>query len=244
MNKVSRCLIAILLALSMLGTAALAEYNVGDTVENFTLTLSDGSSVTLQELEEKYERIVLNFWGTWCPWCVYEMPSLQNAQQELGERVYILCVSDADQNSRIEAFRQKNDFSLNMAYDAIGLSRQFVSGSYPVTALLDGSGRVLEMKSGALLGMADALNFIGLETENMLPITEHLEGTWTADRASVAGLFGFSEEECDMIGLAYRLKFENGVMEEQILQYGSPVQCTEFPYELSGNSVIFSLENG
>ena len=64
----------------------------------FTVQDSD-RSVTLSQF--KGQVVVLNFWATWCPPCVEELPSLVQMQQRMKSRgVTVLAVSvDADENA-------------------------------------------------------------------------------------------------------------------------------------------------
>lgn len=36
--------------------------------------------------------IFLNFWATWCPACVGEIPSIQNLYNQLGNEIEIVCI--------------------------------------------------------------------------------------------------------------------------------------------------------
>ena len=47
---------------------------VGDTAPQFTIATDSGRTVTRSDFGGKL--LVLNFWATWCPPCVEEMPSL------------------------------------------------------------------------------------------------------------------------------------------------------------------------
>src|ERR1700692_3975822 len=55
----------------------------GKPALNFPLTLA-GKSEHLADLRGKI--VVLNFWATWCPPCVEEMPSLVQMQQRVSAR--------------------------------------------------------------------------------------------------------------------------------------------------------------
>ena len=55
-----------------------------DMAQDFTLTDLEGNKVTLSELKGKV--VILNFWATWCPPCVGEMPDLNEAAVEFSKR--------------------------------------------------------------------------------------------------------------------------------------------------------------
>src|SRR5258705_11332908 len=71
---------------------------VGQPAPEFTVKDSE-RSVALRDLRGKV--VVLNFWATWCPPCIEEMPSLVAMQQRLkakGVEVFAVSV-DADQGA-------------------------------------------------------------------------------------------------------------------------------------------------
>jgi cytochrome c biogenesis protein CcmG/thiol:disulfide interchange protein DsbE len=56
---------------------------IGNRAPDFTV--QDGTnSVTLHNLREKV--VVLNFWATWCPPCLQELPSLEQLQTRFKDR--------------------------------------------------------------------------------------------------------------------------------------------------------------
>lgn len=63
------------LALLTVAAPTLA-YEMGDVVEDFTLTDLNGQEVSLYDFEEQI--IVLNFFTTWCPGCNVEAEHLEN----------------------------------------------------------------------------------------------------------------------------------------------------------------------
>jgi peroxiredoxin len=72
--------------------------HIGTSAPEFTVQDSD-RKVSLQEFRGKI--VVLNFWATWCPPCVEEMPSLAQMQQRMkGKGVEVVAVSvDVDQGA-------------------------------------------------------------------------------------------------------------------------------------------------
>ena len=54
---------------------------VGARAPDFTLPTMDGDTTTLRQYRGQV--VLLNFWATWCPPCVYEMPSMERLYQDL-----------------------------------------------------------------------------------------------------------------------------------------------------------------
>jgi cytochrome c biogenesis protein CcmG/thiol:disulfide interchange protein DsbE len=71
---------------------------IGEKAPDFSLQDS-GRTIALHDFQGKV--VVLNFWATWCPPCVEEMPSLVNLQRQVKDKgVTVLAVSvDVDQEA-------------------------------------------------------------------------------------------------------------------------------------------------
>ncbi len=84
--------------------------SIGTPAPDFTIKDSD-RSVTLSQFRGKI--VVLNFWATWCPPCVDEMPSLEQLQKKLqGTDVTILAVSVDDDADDYHKFLKDHNIDL------------------------------------------------------------------------------------------------------------------------------------
>jgi len=97
--------------------------------------------------------MILNFWATWCPPCVEEMPELGRLQRTYGEAGLQVVGVGIDQASRIQAFesRMALGYPLLVAGAAgAELGRRFgnPSGALPFTVVIDRSGRVRDRMLG------------------------------------------------------------------------------------------------
>jgi cytochrome c biogenesis protein CcmG/thiol:disulfide interchange protein DsbE len=122
---------------------------IGSAAPDFNLT-EDGRTVSLGVLRDKV--VVLNFWATWCPPCIDEIPSLQAMQQKLTDRVQVLAVSVDHDEDAYRSFLKEHDLKLLTVRDP----RQQVNAlygtfKYPETYIIDRNG-LLRRK---LVGPAD-----------------------------------------------------------------------------------------
>ena len=91
--------------------------------------------------------VVLNFWATWCPPCVKEMPSLDRARAALGGKgIDVLAVSNDRGGAEIVRafYRETGVAHLPVLTDsAMKAARRFGVQGLPTTGLIDARGRVL-----------------------------------------------------------------------------------------------------
>jgi thiol-disulfide isomerase/thioredoxin len=99
----------------------------------------------IQDLAQLRGRVVLvNFWASWCPPCVREMPSMQRLLEKLAGRPFtILAVNMAEPDKDVRAFltRMKTDFPVLMDRDGAVLKRWKVF-VFPTSFVLDAQGNI------------------------------------------------------------------------------------------------------
>jgi peroxiredoxin len=80
------------------------------------------NSGALDSLSGQHGKIVLlNFWATWCPYCVDEMPELQSIAQEMTDTVIVIGVSvdnSGDAFSKVHDYTQGNNYTYQMVVDS------------------------------------------------------------------------------------------------------------------------------
>lgn len=91
--------------------------------------------------------ILINFWATWCPPCIAEMPSLINLQNEFGDRVHFIFISQ-EETTTINQFLKDKNWELN-SYRQFSLEPPLLSTtSLPTTYIIDKHGRIIVKESG------------------------------------------------------------------------------------------------
>jgi len=125
---------------------------IGEKAPDFTVADAD-RSVTLSQLRGK--PVLLNFWATWCPPCIEEMPSLVELQKKMGDKVTILAVSeDADNNAYKQFIHDHNIELLTVRDPKNSASVLYGTFKYPETYVIDRDG-VIRRK---FIGAADWTN--------------------------------------------------------------------------------------
>jgi cytochrome c biogenesis protein CcmG, thiol:disulfide interchange protein DsbE len=108
-----------------------------------------GGRVRLAELRGR--SVVLNFWASWCPPCLAEMPEFQRVHRRLGERVAFLGVNQRDQAQAAEELARSMGVTYPLAVDTAGRSFDAFGGlGMPTTVLIRADGTVAEVFAGQL----------------------------------------------------------------------------------------------
>jgi peroxiredoxin len=116
---------------------------IGNPAPDFTLETLAGDKVSLSDLRGKW--VFLNFWATWCPPCVEEMPELQKLHDGGydTDNIVVLAVDKAEERAQVQKFMDENKLSLPVAMDSESdVSGQYVVVNLPITYIIDPEGVV------------------------------------------------------------------------------------------------------
>jgi len=99
--------------------------------------------------------LVVNFWATWCPPCLEEIPMFVRLQQQMGEQGLQFVGIAVDERDKVAAFARKNAINYPIMIgqlDAIELAESAgnESGGLPYTLIFDRSGQVVSRHYGGL----------------------------------------------------------------------------------------------
>jgi thiol-disulfide isomerase/thioredoxin len=111
----------------------------------------DGRQVAMSDFRGR--PLVINFWATWCPPCVREMPTLDRFQRDLATRGWVVMGIAADNPEPVREFLKHTpvSFPIGLAgFAGVDLARQLgnTSGGLPFTVVLDRRGRIRQRHSG------------------------------------------------------------------------------------------------
>ncbi len=121
----------------------------GSLAPGFRLRSLAGGETTLDSLRGKV--VVLNFWATWCPPCVEEMPSLERLHRTLGpEGLAVVTVACDEDDGDVRRFVAEHGLTLPVLRDPGGrvASDDYRTTGYPETFVLDRAGLLLQHTVG------------------------------------------------------------------------------------------------
>ena len=116
----------------------------GDSAPDFEIATDDGRKISNSNFGGKI--LVLNFWATWCPPCISELPSLNAMAAELkGDGVVVLGISVDKDKDAYDRFLKKIRLHFATARDPEGgIMADYGTSKVPETYVIGRDGKVLE----------------------------------------------------------------------------------------------------
>ena len=113
----------------------------------------DGSKLAMQTLKGK--PLLINFWATWCPPCVEELPLLERFYLQNKPKSMQIVGLAADKPEAVRTFLKKLPLTFPIGVidlSGIALSKSWgnLAGGLPFTVILAADGRVMQRKMGKL----------------------------------------------------------------------------------------------
>lgn len=139
------CLIVAMLLISSIGRA-----NDSQMFSDLTFPNLQGETVNINQYRGKV--VLLNFWATWCPPCVKEMPSMQRLREKLADQPFeIVAISAGESAEQVEAFLLELDTELTfpILIDEKGVSFMALGiRGLPMSFVLDKEGKSVQTIMG------------------------------------------------------------------------------------------------
>lgn len=110
----------------------------------FQLENMDEEQLKLSDYRGKV--VLLNFWATWCPPCIREMPSMEHLQQEVGvDDFRVIAINQMEEPDDVFAFTGQLDVdpTFEILFDRTSeVSRSYSVRGLPTTYLIDKQGKI------------------------------------------------------------------------------------------------------
>lgn len=112
---------------------------------NWTLINLDSEKNNFSQSKDKV--VVLNFWATWCPPCVAEMPSFQKLFDDYGSDVAFYFVT-SEKPDKVNRFLEKHEYSFPVYLQHFEAPDKLQSSVLPTTFILSKSGKIIVNETG------------------------------------------------------------------------------------------------
>ena len=117
-------------------------------LETYSMILIDENNNNYDFNEVNGKVVVINFWATWCPPCIAEMPSLQKLYESYSEDVVFIFATSDNLDLALK-FKNDKSYSFPIYNFTEGFPQQFGVKSIPRTFILSKRGKIVIDKSGA-----------------------------------------------------------------------------------------------
>lgn len=126
--------------------------NVGQQAPNFALQDASGTVVKLSDFKGKV--VFVNFWASWCPFCVDEMPDIQNAAKQFGDKATVLFVNRGEKPQTGLSYLDTR-LPVKITYPILWdpdekVSKKYILYGMPVSYILDENGVIKDRKFGPM----------------------------------------------------------------------------------------------
>jgi peroxiredoxin len=123
---------------------------VGQKVPDFSFRTTEGNEYTMNGLQGKV--VLLNFFATWCPSCMDEMPALQQKvwdQYKDNENFFMVSLGREHTMEEMKDFQNKKGYSFRFAPDTGRvIYGQFAEKYIPRNVVVDKEGQIIYQCAG------------------------------------------------------------------------------------------------
>ena len=147
-----------LLAALMTFSSSFAAEAENKKAPDFTLKDMQGNEVSLSDYKGKV--VLVNFWATWCPPCIEEMPSMEKLYKKLGSADFVILAIniEPDAHEIVEEFLAKRSYTYPILLDGESKVQQLY-GAYrlPETVIVNRQGEIVNRIVGGRDWMDEGL---------------------------------------------------------------------------------------
>ena len=119
----------------------------GTPAPMFTLKDNNGKDLSLSDLKGKH--VVIDFWGTWCPWCVKGIPEMKTSYEKYSDKLEILSVDCGDKEGDWKDSVKELEMTWKNVFDAKNeVAEQYEIQGFPTKIVLDPEGNILKVFVG------------------------------------------------------------------------------------------------
>lgn len=116
---------------------------------DFELKDMNGNTVKLSDFLGK--KVMINFWATWCKYCVQEMPDLMKLQEAHKDDLAILYVNVGESKEKVQKFIDEHKLTGTILLDdKMEVAKMYGVDAYPTTYAINEKGEIITYMRGMM----------------------------------------------------------------------------------------------
>ncbi|WP_175402779.1 TlpA family protein disulfide reductase [Mangrovivirga cuniculi] len=116
---------------------------------NENIYLIDESGKRVAHIFSDYDYTFINFWASWCPPCLAEMPSIEKLYKKTENRNIRFLMISSDQNfNKAIQLKERKKFTFPIYSPLASIPTVLSHTSIPYTVIVDDQGRIIYEKEG------------------------------------------------------------------------------------------------
>ena len=116
---------------------------IQDTAPDFTLESLEGEQIILSDIL-KTKIAVLDFWATWCLYCIQSMPAMEKFYQENKDKVAVIGIDVGESKAKVGSFVRKKGILYPIALDPKGrVAKLYNVRGIPTVVAVNQDGRII-----------------------------------------------------------------------------------------------------
>ena len=141
-------MIAVLSGCSGLSGSGSTASSIGPELKSthrFTLMGLQNEPVSLDQVLSQHKAVLINFWATWCSFCIEEMPDLVKLQERLKDQGFtVLAVDVGEPAEQAAAFAKKMGLNFPIVLDTDNtVAQNYALVGIPVSYLVTSDGKIV-----------------------------------------------------------------------------------------------------
>lgn len=116
--------------------------------EDWEMHLRDSEGRIVQLSDFRGKPVFINYWASWCPPCIAEMPSISNLYDNYKDSVNFIFIS-TESLENAARYLEKNSYNFPVFTAAGEIPEALITTTIPTTILISKGGRLVMYKTGA-----------------------------------------------------------------------------------------------
>lgn len=149
-RTINSIILFVFICLSTPVTAGLETVDKKESIASFELKGLDGELYQLSDYQGKV--VLVNFWASWCPPCIQEIPSMLRLEKSFSKRPFkVIAINVEEQKRKVSYQIKRNNMNFTVLLDPKSKTfKQWQVKILPTSFIVDKKGTIRYLAKGPL----------------------------------------------------------------------------------------------